>query len=139
MRVLVFGTFDPLHEGHRDFFRQARALGTHLTVVVARDSWVAEHKGRAPQAGEEERRRRVRAEPTVDEARLGEAWPAAKPYGLLGELQFDVLALGYDQEPADDAVREALAAHGRGGVRIVRCRPYQPQRYKSSLLKGGQA
>lgn len=137
MRVLAFGTFDPLHEGHRDFFRQARALGSYLTVVVARDSWVAAHKGRVPQTGEEERRRRVLAEASVDEALLGDEWPATDPFRLLGQLQFDVLALGYDQEPADDdVVQQALAAHGREGVRIVRCKPYKPQRYKSSLMRG---
>lgn len=135
MRVLAFGTFDPLHEGHRDFFRQAKALGTHLTVVVARDSWVGAHKGHAPHVGEKVRWQRVAAEATVDEARLGDEWPAVDRWRLLGVIPFDVLALGYDQEPADDVVREALASHGRRGARLVRCQPYQAERYKSSRLK----
>ena len=39
-KVLVFGTFDGLHEGHKDFLRQAKQYGDHLTVVVGRDSTV---------------------------------------------------------------------------------------------------
>lgn len=34
IKVLVFGTFDGLHERHIDFFRQAKACGDHLTVIV---------------------------------------------------------------------------------------------------------
>ena len=36
-KVMVFGTFDGLHEGHLDFFRQAREYGDYLIVAVARD------------------------------------------------------------------------------------------------------
>ena len=34
---MLFGTFDGLHEGHFDLFRQAKKYGDYLVVVVARD------------------------------------------------------------------------------------------------------
>ncbi len=135
--MLVFGTFDPLHEGHRNFFRQARALGSYLMVVVARDSWVRANKGREPLVPEGERRRTVAEQPGVDEALLGDEWPCADPFRLLSRLQFDVLALGYDQVPDDAAVRALLSARGRGNVLVERLKPYRAGRYKSSLLRGG--
>ena len=39
IRIMVFGTFDGLHEGHLDFFKQARQLSKNpfLIVSIARD------------------------------------------------------------------------------------------------------
>ena len=48
-RIMVFGTFDIIHAGHEDLFRQARALAEdpHLIVSVARDSAAARHRALA--------------------------------------------------------------------------------------------
>jgi FAD synthetase len=47
-RVIAFGVFDGLHEGHRHFLREARKLGGRLTVAVAHDEAVVMLKGRRP-------------------------------------------------------------------------------------------
>lgn len=132
-KVLVFGSFDPLHAGHINFFEQAKALGEHLTVVVAHDSALRAHKGREPERGAEERVAAVVAVPVVDRAIIGNE--QANKYELLVELDFDVIALGYDQQPADGVVREELDKRGKRNVEIVRLKPYQPEKYKSSLLR----
>ena len=36
-RVLIFGTFDGIHEGHLNLFKQAKKYGDYLIVVVGRD------------------------------------------------------------------------------------------------------
>ena len=36
-KVICFGTFDILHLGHVNFFKQAKSLGDELVVVIARD------------------------------------------------------------------------------------------------------
>ncbi len=133
MRVLVFGTFDPLHAGHVRFLRQARILGDSLLVVVARDSVVRNHKGREPFEPELKRLAGVSALPDVDEVILGDAHP--ERYELLATLNFDVLALGYDQEPDEAAVQKILDKLGKQQVRVVRLKPHQPNLYKSSLLR----
>ncbi|KAF8065565.1 Wdr78 [Scenedesmus sp. PABB004] len=45
VKVFVSGCYDVLHGGHVEFFRQARALGDHLTVSFASDAVLAAHKG----------------------------------------------------------------------------------------------
>jgi len=45
--VLVTGGFDPLHSGHIEYFRAARALGDMLIVGVNSDAWLERKKGRA--------------------------------------------------------------------------------------------
>ena len=45
--VLVTGGFDPLHTGHLEYFKAAKALGNVLVVGVNSDSWLERKKGRA--------------------------------------------------------------------------------------------
>lgn len=132
-RVVVFGSFDPLHRGHVNFFEQAKALGAHLTVVVAHDSALRTHKGRDPYQGAPERLQAVARVPVVDTVMIGNT--QANTYQLLSELDFDVIALGYDQEPADSVVREELDKIGKRKVEIVRLKPYHPEKYKSSRIQ----
>ena len=134
-KVLVFGTFDSLHEGHRHFFRQAKELGGYLLVVVARDSSIKVNKGRNSFEKEGVRLRKVMAVNCVDEVQLGNEWPTDDPYQLLGELEFDVLALGYDQKPDEATVRQELDQRGRERVKMVRLKPYNPDKYKSSYIR----
>lgn len=134
IRVLAFGAFDPLHEGHRDFFRQARALGDHLTVVVARDSSIRANKGYEPHQSEATRRAAVAAAEGVDEVIFGKK--TAHKYEMLAELEFDVLALGYDQAPTEQEVRDQLARLGRQVVRVIRLQPFHPEKYKSTFIRG---
>lgn len=135
MKVLAFGTFDPLHEGHVHFFGQAKRHGDYLLVVVARDSAIREIKRREPHRDEETRLAAVQRLDEVDEARLGEDWPASDEFGLLGELDFDVIVLGYDQRPSEQKVTQELAARGKSKVKVVRLDPWQDDEFKSSKFR----
>lgn len=39
-KVLIFGSFDSLHKGHLNLFKQARKHGDKLIAVVARDETI---------------------------------------------------------------------------------------------------
>jgi cytidyltransferase-like protein len=43
--VLVTGGFDPLHSGHIEYFKAAKALGFILIVGINSDAWLARKKG----------------------------------------------------------------------------------------------
>lgn len=131
--VLFFGTFDPLHAGHRNAFAQAKALGDRLVVVVARDSTIVTGKQRKPHHTERARLAYVAADSSVDEALLGDA--DASSYAILRTVPFDILAMGYDQKPSNEEVYRLLQAHGRTQVQVVRLSAYMPHEYKSTLLR----
>jgi cytidyltransferase-like protein len=42
--VLVSGGFDPLHVGHIRYFKEAKALGDKLLVVLNNDNWIMKKK-----------------------------------------------------------------------------------------------
>ena len=64
-KIMVFGTFDGLHEGHLNFFRQAKKLspGALLIVSIARDRNIKIIKGRASKFTERERMILVKKSP----------------------------------------------------------------------------
>ncbi|MFA7309429.1 MAG: adenylyltransferase/cytidyltransferase family protein [Candidatus Paceibacterota bacterium] len=133
-RVMVFGTFDMLHEGHLDLFRQARALfpDTYLIVSVARDSSALRIKGRAPHNSETARFALVEACDLVDEAVLGDT------QGYMGHIKAarpDVIALGYDQE--GEYVEHLTSDLREAGLAttVARLAPYKPDIYKTSKLR----
>ncbi|HLD70322.1 MAG TPA: adenylyltransferase/cytidyltransferase family protein [Negativicutes bacterium] len=132
MKVLVFGTFDGLHEGHKDFFRQAREFGDYLTVVIGRDSTVERVKKRLPKFTELERQKAVQECGLVDEAVLGNE--GSDPYKIIEQIKPDIICLGYDQTFFADKLAEELPKRGLEQVKVERLKAHKPEIFKSSLL-----
>lgn len=134
-KIMIFGTFDMIHKGHEDFFRQARSLAKKpfLIVSIARDSAVERHKGQRPRRNERERLEWVRAHHDVDQAVLGDEEGYVKHIAL---ERPDIIALGYDQvgEYVEN-LEHTLAEEGLH-PQIVRLEAYQPETYKTSKLQG---
>ncbi|HJP31799.1 MAG TPA: adenylyltransferase/cytidyltransferase family protein [Candidatus Latescibacteria bacterium] len=126
-RVLSCGTFDHFHPGHNAFLCQARSLGEELFVVVARDENVRRIKGRCPDQDEDTRLASVAANAAVDDARLG--YPGADLLRVVADIAPHIIALGYDQ-----GVPAGLAS-GFPDCRIVTLDAFQPDQYKSSLIR----
>ncbi len=129
--VMVFGSFDPLHEGHRSLFRQARRHGDELIVVVARDTSIRRIKGREPREGEEARLRSVQAEPLVDRAVLGDTEDYLK---VVVDEAPDVVILGYDQTTYQDEELVTLLRERDCEPDIKRAVAFRPEKYKSSKI-----
>lgn len=133
--VMCFGTFDTLHAGHDDYFRQARDHGDRLVVVVAGDTMVVDIKGDLPENNENDRLMQVEEHPLVDEAVL---CGLEDKYKLIEELQPDVICLAFDQEAFEDDLDIELTRRGLACT-IVRCEAFIPaDTYKSSLLRGAR-
>ncbi len=130
-RVLCCGTFDYLHPGHVSFLEQAAALGTELHVVIARDENVKRIKGVLPDHDEEQRRNMVAGVEVVDRALLGH--PGPEFLRIVGEIDPDVIALGYDQR----APKGLAAAMPRCKITVLK--PHFPEKFKSSLYRQGYA
>lgn len=126
-RVIAFGAFDPLNEGHQDFLRQAKSLGDHLTVVVAHDSAIRAHKQREPQKPIDVRVAQVKNLDFVDDVIAGRK--TSNKYHILDEINFDIIALGYNQKPSDHELRLELEKRGKHQVKIIRLKPHQAEDY----------
>ncbi|MCA9376056.1 MAG: adenylyltransferase/cytidyltransferase family protein [Candidatus Doudnabacteria bacterium] len=129
--VLVFGTFDPLHEGHLSYFKQARLQGDRLVCVVARDVTVKRVKGAKPMYSEQERFAAVGSCGLVDQVALGST---KNVYDVLGVFEPDVICLGYDQHAFTGTLTTELKRRGLS-CDIVRLKAYKPEEFKSSIIK----
>lgn len=132
-KVMVFGTFDIVHSGHRNFFKQARklAIDPFLIVSVARDKNVARIKGSPPHNPQLFRLHIVRSCPDVDKAVLG-GFREHMPH-IIKEKP-DMIALGYDQIAYVRGLRSELKRAGLA-TKVFRMKPYKPHLYKSSIIK----
>ncbi len=131
-KVMVFGSFDVLHDGHRYLFHRAKQYADELVVVVARDYNYNSLRGYEPIHDETERLNAVLEESLVDKAILGEKHDV---YAVIRRERPAVICLGYDQEFFIDGLRSALEESNLSDTKIIRIDPYKPDELKSSILK----
>lgn len=129
--VLVFGTFDGLHDGHRFFLREARKLGGQLVAAVAQETVVKTLKGRTPREPLSKRLAGLRSSGLVGEVVVGDetlgSWSAIKKYSP------DTVALGYDQDALAEALADFIQKENLP-ITLVRLPAHQPNTYHSILL-----
>ncbi len=130
---MTFGTFDGLHPGHVDYFRQARKLSSNpeLIVSIARDKNVKKIKGFLPRLSERRRMLLVKKIKEVDRVVLS---GARNHIPHIVKQRPDIIALGYDQREYVKNLKQDLKKRGLD-VKIVRLKAYKPRIFKNHLLK----
>jgi len=131
-KVIVFGSFDILHEGHKHYLKEAKDHGDYLIVVIARDENIFRFKSRKPKHDEEYRLEQVKKLDFVDETFLGDNKDILKP---IKELKPDVICLGYDQITISEDVLKKELEKLNIDAEIARAKSFNPEIYKSSKLK----
>ena len=101
--ILVFGSFDMLHQGHRYFLRRSREHGSRLVVVLARDEEILSFKERHPAWNFEQRKSALFKSGLVDNVVSSDI-----EYGTFQVLQqygkIDQILLGDGQEDLGKAL-----------------------------------
>lgn len=116
--MMAVGVFDLLHAGHLHYLEEAKALGDHLTVVIAHDDTVRKRK-HEPVTGSDLRCRLVAGLKPVDDAIVGNH-PDTPMYAILDIVKPDIIALGYDQEHAEERIRRDLLERGYANINVHR-------------------
>ena len=115
--VAVSGGFDPVHIGHIHLFRDARALGDKLVVILNDDEWLKRKKGYVfmPQ---EERKELLESIRYVDSVVIREPRAAYDVCHMLEKLDVDIFATGGADRSKEAEVPEAAVCKARG-IRMV--------------------
>ena len=130
--VLVFGTFDGLHDGHRFFLREARKLGNKLIASVATDEVVKQIKECAPAYHLEERLQALEASGLVHLAVAGDK--ELGKWGAVRQWEPDIIALGYDQTKLAEKLDEFITKENLS-ITLVKISAHNPDRLHSRLLR----
>ncbi len=130
--VIIFGVFDGIHDGHREFIKEAKAQGEHLVAIVARDSMVEKLKGKIPIYTEASRIESLLQVPEIDRVLLGDLDEGS--YNTLKEVNPSLLFLGYDQASLLSNIKKAIKKEIIKNVEIKIGTPYKPDTHHSSLL-----
>lgn len=129
-KVLVTGTFDILHPGHRGLLRYAKKLGTHLTVVIGRDKTVYQVKKYYPFFTETERLQNIRQLGIADQVVLGGVHDKLE---VIERIRPDIICLGFDQRAFTDNLRHQL--RGRHlATRVTRAHKYSAGKFRTGGL-----
>ena len=107
--VAVSGSFDILHDGHRNLLAEARAAGDHLIVLLNSDASVRAYKGpNRPFHDQQSRAALLAALPGIDAVTL---FDDITPLAALEKLRPDIVANGPDYG-ADCIERPLVEAWG---------------------------
>lgn len=128
-KVLVFGTFDGIHDGHRNFFSQAKEYGDHLVVVLSRDETLEAICGEMPKHDEVSRVADLLIEDDVDDVVMGFMDDKER---VFVEHKPDVIVLGFTQEEYKSEIADKLKDLGFHDVEIVVAESYLEDEYKPS-------
>ncbi len=136
-KILIFGVFDGVHDGHLYFINQAKKQGDQLVAVVARDLIVEKIKGKIPNNNEVERINNLLKIPEIDLVLLGDLETGT--YNVLKEVDPDVIFLGYDQNKLKEDINKKIQNGYLKKSIILQCDDYKGSELHSSILNNKSA
>lgn len=129
-KILVFGTFDGIHDGHRYFLNEAKKLG-ELFVSVASNESIITRKLKKPAKNSKERKNGVQSLKIAKAVSIGDRMLGT--WSEIKKIKPDIIALGYDQKELEKALKED---RGRIGLNfeIRKIKSFMPKEMHSSIL-----
>ena len=129
IKVLVFGTFDKIHDGHIFFLQEALKLGNSLAVCVSSDKNVGTLKNKVPSRNENERLKEVESLEIAQNVYVGDS--ATNEWGVIKKVKPHIVAVGYDQKDLEIALNSIAPVFG---FEVVKVRSHLPETLHSSIL-----
>ncbi len=130
-KVMVFGVFDGLHDGHFHFLNQAKKRGTHLIAVVARDETAFRLKNRPPHTNLSERMKTLLEQKIVTETIPGDNTEGI--WEVVWKHKPDIIAIGYDQEHLHEALLRDKETFS-WPIEIIVIDSHKPDEFHSSII-----
>lgn len=132
-KVIIFGVFDGLHQGHLYFIKKAKEKGHNLLAIVAPDDAVKVLKGKYPKYREKQRIEILSQIKEIDSVFLGDQEMGS--YNVLRKIKPDIIFLGYDQQELYQNLKEMINNKNLDEIEIIfNNSAYQPEVFHSSIL-----
>ena len=96
-KILCFGTFDFIHKGHTDFFKDCKKQGDYLIVIVISDESVYENKQKYSINNQKIRAKNLRKLDIINKV-VEVKEKLDKNLKLIEKLNPNIIVFGYDQK-----------------------------------------
>jgi FAD synthetase len=127
-KILVFGSFDGIHEGHIYFLNEAKKLGD-LYISVASDESVRFRKWKDPKHDAKTRMQDMINLNIALDVILGDTTPTT--WSPIAQVRPDIVAIGYDQDSLEAALKTPQAKYG---FEIIKIKGYKENELHSSII-----
>lgn len=108
-KVMCWGTFDRLHEGHLEFLKDVKSKGDYVVAVVISDDTVYLNKRKYPTHTQHERAKSLRKTGFVDDV-IKASENIDKNFNIIATINPEVFVFGYDQQtPIEEKLRNFLS------------------------------
>ena len=135
MKIFVSGTYDILHAGHIQFFKEARELGDYLVVSFCSEKNLMLYKGRHPSIPDDNKKIVLEAIRYIDKVVIGNddggVWDFVPSFL---EEKPDILVVTTDDKYADEK-RKFCEEHGVKFVILPKNPPVATPVSTSSILE----
>jgi cytidyltransferase-like protein len=139
IKVFVSGCYDIVHAGHVQFFRDAKALGDHLTVCFASDDVLWAHKQRRSSLPQEHKQGLIAALTMVDDVVVGDHPELGLDFQeAFRRIRPDILAVTED-DAYETAKRQLCQEVGARYYRLPKTPPQFPPVSTSGIVRWIQA
>ena len=103
-KVITYGTFDLLHNGHINLLQRAKALGDYLIVALSTDEFNSKEKNKITYFSYEERKRLLEAIRYVDLVIPEQNWE--QKISDVKEFKVDTFVMGDDWKGKCDFLKD---------------------------------
>ncbi len=128
--VLVFGTFDVIHPGHKYFLEQSAQYGERVVAVVARDEFVNRTKRKTPVHNQNERIEHIKKSGLVTDACLSDI--VTGTFQVVAEIDPHIVCFGHDQIKLVESFRIWLKENKKD-IEIIMIDSYKRDQYSSTV------
>jgi len=121
MNVALGGTFDPVHDGHRELFERAFELGDVTVGLTADDLAPDTRRVERYVRPYEQRERDLKAELALRAEEYDREYEIRKltePTGIAVEPEFDALVVSPETRGGGERINEIRAEHGRDPLEL---------------------
>lgn len=133
-RVMIFGTFDGLHPGHKFFIKESARTGDELIVVLSSDNYIRSMKKSEPLQSYSHRKILLEEQEEVNLV-----IPADEELGSFHVLEREdpaIVCLGHDQTALKVSLEQWLASHlSFVKPKIIVLSPFRRDLYSSTQLR----
>jgi cytidyltransferase-like protein len=129
--ILIFGTFDGFHDGHRAYIEEASKLASQVTAVVTPDKVIQELKQYIPRHDLATRIEFIEKEYPSIKVIVGDT--EINTWRILEDVAPDAILLGYDQDTLQESLQNAryIQTHH---IPIIRAQAHKPHTHHNTLL-----